>query len=197
MHQSINLLHPELLPQRDWVRWDYVLIAAGGFLAVLVAMSGWSVYQVVGAESQLQRLKSELAVLTASNNDLKLHAGRTPDPDLQRVVAQLGKRTENEERLAQVLVSLNLGEGFTSYLEDLSRVQVPGLWLNQIELDEGGQEIALRGFSRTADRVPQFLQDLSGGAEFRGRVFDHLKIEAQEDGSLAFEIKGPEIGDEQ
>ena len=192
MHQSINLLQADLLPKRDLASFKHVALLTAVSVSLLLGFSAWDWHQMTQDEAHLKRLKQELAVLTASNNDLKQRSSATPDPDLQRVVEQLGKRESDEQQLAQVLISLDLSEGFASYLDDLSRVHVPGLWLEQIQLEAGGREVALSGYAHSADKVPQFLKDLSRGEGFRGHVFDHLELKAQDNGALAFALRSPD-----
>ncbi|MEZ4333278.1 MAG: PilN domain-containing protein [Myxococcota bacterium] len=96
-------------------------------------------------------------------------------------------RAERDARLALLrdLGQQGTGDGatFSSLLTGLARQHRAGVWLERIELLEGGAALALSGRALRAEDVPALLRRLRAEPAFRGRAFGTLEIERPTDAS--------------
>ncbi len=87
--------------------------------------------------------------------------------------------------------------GFSGHLEGLARQHITGMWLTEIELQEGGQNLALTGRTRAPEFVPRYLQNLATETIFSGRQFRVFKmsIPEGENNILDFELRASASGE--
>ncbi len=88
-----------------------------------------------------------------------------------------------------------MDDGFADHLSGLARQYIDGLWFTEIQLLEGGQELALLGRTRAPEYVPQYLQKLAGEKVFKGHQFRIFRMSTPEEQKnlLAFELRAKEI----
>jgi len=79
---------------------------------------------------------------------------------------------------------------FSSLLDGLARQDIDEVWLERIELSEGGNTLTLHGRTLRAEDVPRFLRGLGNEPGFADRRFRTLEIERPDDGGpgLAFRL---------
>lgn len=149
--------------------------------------------------------EDELKTLTQRQNSMSQELDQ-----LKARKAQLQKdRTLDNEIIAlkndlkfrrQLLASIDpessdVGSGFAKHLGGLARQHVDGLWFTQIQLTEGGQQLALLGSTRQPEYVPQYLQKLSSEEVFAGHQFRVLRMSITADRTdiLNFELRAYEV----
>ena len=95
--------------------------------------------------------------------------------------------------------SQKIEAGFAGHLEGLARQNINGMWLTEIQLQQGGQELALMGRTRAPEFVPRYLQNLATESIFSGRQFRVFKmsIPEGENNLLDFELRATESNDVQ
>lgn len=191
MQQQINLLSAGLIPPRATVTSSQVLTACGVFVGLLLLVSAWDGYGLYADQQTLASVKSEVKVLSDANTHLREMAQREPNPSLAQSVAFLIQRKREEQQLRAILSDLETGQGFTSYLTELSLVQVDGLWLDGLAFGQGDADVAFRGYAFSASKVPEFLQRIAYGSGFQGQTFDRFELTEAKDGNVRFEIVGP------
>lgn len=194
MMQQVNLLSADLMPRRDPLTLNQLLLLWGAFALLLLTATAWSGFDTWRLASTQEATKEQWRLLRAANEQLRASYTSTPDPELESKVAQL--RIEQVERAALMSMLADYHSrqalGFSGYLADLSAHSVDGMWLSEISLHGGGRWIAIKGLTTDPARVPEFLRRLSDGASFDGHLFDGFELKETESGLLEFAIEGPE-----
>jgi len=145
--------------------------------------------QLQQQQAQQQKLKQEADALRES-----LHA-LADVHDLDNAIAQIEHDVKIKQRIIEKLASMpdETNGGFSTLLQALAQQPVSGMWFTGITLADGGADVALKGQSRAADLLPQYLQQLSAEPAFSGRRFSVLRMQRQVDEqqrspTLAFEL---------
>ncbi|ARN73597.1 PilN domain-containing protein [Oceanicoccus sagamiensis] len=132
---------------------------------------------------QLEQLKERQAKLERDNNLDAEIALLLNDIDFRRqLLASIDPNTNQVEN------------GFAGHLEGLARQHIDGMWLTEIQLQQGGQDLALIGRTRAPEFVPRYLQNLATESIFSGRQFKVFKMSIPEGETniLDFELRGQE-----
>ena len=85
--------------------------------------------------------------------------------------------------------------GFADHLQGLARQQIDGMWFTEIQLQNGGQQLALIGQTRRPEYVPRYVQKLTAEDIFIGhqfRVF-RMSVPADKKNIFEFELRSKEI----
>ncbi|MGK0499024.1 MAG: cell division protein FtsB [Oceanicoccus sp.] len=151
----------------------------------------WSSSSLRAESGSLQQQESELAasLKTLQARKVKLERESTLDVELDRLAADITFRR-------QLMASIDpnsavMESGFATHLQGLGRQHIEGMWFTQIQLQLGGQQLALKGQTRVPEAVPQYLQKLSKEPVFSGHQFRVFKLNVPEDktGVLEFELR--------
>lgn len=193
MRQQVNLLSEELKPRRELLSLTHLLGLWASVVVVLVLVSSWQGFSAWRLSAQRQAQETVYQRLVESNQALKQRANRPGDPELVTELESLREQLTLHTLLVDAVAGYEQSsrEGFSGYLADLARQHVEGLSLSRIEFRHGGSTILLSGETLTPVNVPLFLKQLSRGERFRGHRFDALELEAQDNGLLRFDIRGP------
>ena len=117
-------------------------------------------------------LQAELVRLRAVRNGLNLN--------LAAIARQTGARST----------------GFSAYFGGLARNTLDGLWLSNVALSAGGEEMLLKGQATEPQLVPRLLQTLAHEQAFAGRTFREVSFERREveTGALIdFELRSAQV----
>jgi hypothetical protein len=119
------------------------------------------------------------------------------DPLLDQQIATFEREINFRKKIIENLGTSDSssGKGFALQLSGLARQHIEGMWFTAIELNDGGQQMALIGRSREPEFVPRYLQKLSNEAVFSGQHFKVLRMSApkEESGVMDFEIRASEV----
>ena len=81
---------------------------------------------------------------------------------------------------------------FSSYFEGLARRTLDGLWLQDINISQGGRSIMLTGNTYKAELIPQLIKELKNEPAFRGITFRSATVTDQDsenvNGALVFSL---------
>jgi cell division protein FtsB len=176
------------------------LVIAVALVAAMLLIYG--VLQLLGATAanQLQNLQQTQQTLTQNVNQLRARkqALENDQPllrELARLDAEINFRRELLSTIGQDGAAQQ--QGFAPYLAGLGRQAVNGLWFTQIEIDDGGNAMALVGETRQAELLPQYLQKLSDEPVFAGQQFSVLKMSAEpETRLLSFSVRARDKGEQ-
>lgn len=164
--------------------------------ALVVALGAWAAYQtfalqrdrreLAGLERQATALEAELAGAEAESTRLGETASAGPDTSALRA------RRDARLALLRDLGQHEPGTGapFSALLTGLARQDLDGVWLEQIELADAGESIALAGRTLRAEDIPTFLRRLRAEPAFAGRKFRTFQIEraAERGAGLRFQV---------
>lgn len=186
--QQINLYQEQFRQQRQF---SLVLWIAYALLLVLVVMALATWLQQRGERHLHQRIvrsEAQNAQLLASVAELeqKLTA-QQPDPQLQQQLQQLRSQLRQRQPLRAALEQvLAQQDTIPQGLSALAAQPLHQLWLEKVELVDGGSVVRLQGVSVKADGVPSFVQQLAQQQVFSQQAFARLELEQQSDGLYQF-----------
>ena len=189
--QNLNLYQVER-KQRSGPRIRHMLIGLGVVLLLCVVHGSWQAWQLhVGA----LRLAQVQAAAQEQEARLEAATGSFVEPLLdERLPLELSVKERDNRELQRLIAYLQLlssqrSGGFVAPLLALTE-QHPesGLWLNNINLQDGGRHMRLQGFSQDQELLPAYLQRLGQSAVFRGREFARFDVQRGDDQLLRFDL---------
>ena len=136
----------------------------GALLIVLALLYAHGTWRVWSAENELDAERSRRVSESSRLVELTaLHPPQPVDASLQARVEALSVERVAKTHLLELLSNQSLGNtlGFSEPLTALARRRVTGLWLNEVRLRQGGQEVELAGSALSGELVPRLLQELS------------------------------------
>lgn len=113
------------------------------------------------------------------------------DPQLPLDLARQEADNQQLQRLVDYLQLLEQQRrrGFLAPLQALSERHPPsGLWLRLIRLEQGGDQLQLKGYSQDQELLPLYLHSLGQSEVFRGREFARFDLQREPDGLLQFNL---------
>lgn len=110
--------------------------------------------------------------------------------DVAQTLTQLRQEVTMQQ---QVLARLSNQTPFSKELMAFAHVNIPHVWLTQIDLNDGGEEIILTGLSENMGSLQQYINTLSKEEQFKNYVLAIKEIgnarnSANKEGNLSFEI---------
>ena len=172
-------------------------------VVLLISHGGWQGWQLRSA-SQAAAIAERQAVEAVAKLDVVKTGFQEPvlDPELPRQLAEREAENRELQRLADYLKTLDAqrSSGFVSLLQGLADRHPPhGLWLTSIQLQAGGDELALQGLTQDQELLPLYLRSLGQSSAFSGRDFAHFDLQRDEQDLLRFRLASQalaERGDE-
>jgi hypothetical protein len=175
--QQINLYQGKLRESMLFASASQLLIL---LLLMIFGIAGssyliWS--DLTDLEQQSQGLKArqstingELAIVTAELNQ------RLPDAKLTNLIADITKLLRVRKKVMRFIESnqLGAGEGFSSYLESLSNLQVDDVWVDEILLSDSSVQI--KGSALRAELIPPYFASFGKEAVFSGQRFQLFEL---------------------
>ncbi len=181
--QQINLYRSAKSKSGDSGVGGAIALTVAALLLVMGAYGGWLQWSLHQAQARVQtqeNQQSELQTqLKAQQAEL---AKRQQSPILRRQRERLQRELRAKRHVLQTLTGDAAGNraGFSTYLEGLAAAPVEGLWLTQVEIAAGGDQLNVRGAVLRADGVPRLLRQLGGIEVFAGHEFQTLQLKRSE-----------------
>lgn len=185
MRQQINLYLDGFEVSKVEMSANKMGLIVGAFVLAFVAVSIFAEMRADALKTKSSRLAAtknvktqEVEALTAELEALKA------SPVLERRAESLQRSVRAKQKLIVLLGESTGGntKGFASYLRGLAKHPVSGIWLTQISLTNGGQDIGFAGITTKPENLPGFLQQIGQETPFAGRQFEKLEMESA-DGS--------------
>lgn len=177
-----------------------LLRLSGGALVIMVAIYVMLLLAGGGLKKELNNLAQEqksveqqLAQLKARKSELE------NNPELDQEIALLQRNVDFRKRLLGTIDPEGSGsaKGFAEHLSGLARQHIDGMWFTEIQLHQGGQQMALLGETRVPAYVPQYLQKLATEPVFEGHRFRVLRMHTPEErrNLHSFELRAKDVGE--
>jgi len=193
MRQQINLYQGVLVdkPEPFQSRQSGLLLIA---VAVCLALVGlYSYWQAGSMQKQVAELRQQQQI--ANTHVIELEK-QYPEREQNVLLQEKIKRVEQElqgQRTALDYFSTQdqrSNGAILASLEGLARYPQQGLWLRQIRLLAGGQEVQLAGSALAPEQIPVYLQLLGEKNIFGGQVFSRLQLKRLKEqfGQVDFEL---------
>lgn len=181
--QSVNLYQEQFRPRR--IPWPIERFLALGALA-MVCMLGWYGLerQRVGALQETRaHAEQQLALWDARIVQLDTQMAKLESPDQKQRLSSLRDELRATRELNRYL-SNALPRGaplFSEYLDALARRHQTGMWLTDIRILAGGEQLRFGGSALQAQTVPDFLLALSSELAYAGRTFSSVLLNREPD----------------
>jgi Tfp pilus assembly protein PilN len=203
VNQQVNLYRGVLRPQPTPLSARTIAVLLLVTVVVLGGIYGWMTWRLDQRQAELAALEAEQEKVASRMQDLSQRVGEQQvDPELEERAASLEAELRAKRQLTSLLGGKTAGnvDGFSALLVPLARRHVEGLWLREIALREGGKQLALRGQTLDAARVPDYLEALREESAYEGRRFATFRMQRMpEERGLGFVIatRCPGVGDDE
>lgn len=152
----------------------------------------------MGISNELEQLQRQQQLVASELEQLQAKKSRLErDSDLTAEISYLQNSIAFRRRL---LVSIDPGDqsaenGFSAHLQGLARQHIKGMWFTEIQLQQGGRQLALMGETKAPEYVPRYVQKLTREEIFEGHQFRVLRLTTAEtnSGLINFELRAKEI----
>ncbi len=182
MRPRINLFQEEMFAvKNDWLDAEkaFWIVSAAILLVLMGSMVLWvQSYSLSREAGQLQEqeqlLKGRLEKLSAAFPKTE------EDPTLVERIAQLEKEIKTKKQVMELLSGQRIGNrhGFSSQLTKLAQESFPDLWLTQMQLLDGGRQMAFVGRTLKSGALFDFLRQLTDDGPFKGVQFPYFQMDA-------------------
>lgn len=165
-------------------------VAAVSFMMML--LYGWNAFQLKGERETLLALEAEQqSIQDRLDRRLEDDASRSTDVDPAEELEALGRVRDAGLRTLRDLSRGNTQSivPFSDVMTALSRQDLESLWIERIELSDGGASIAIDGRVLDAADLPTFLRRLGREPSFESRLFKTLFFSRPEDESRGLRFR--------
>ncbi len=199
--QHVNLYQGEFRPRRDPTDALHLALALLVVVVLLLLISGYQAWQAQRAQQRLSQARAQQQAAQTRTDELRtaLQQARQSDSGAQTEGEQLRREYAAKQRLLGFLDDgpLAADAGFSGHLQGLAERVVDGVWLERIQLAQGGRRIRLDGHARQPDQIPAFMASLGRAAAYSGRKFRTLRVERGDDGeAVAFVLASDRVATE-
>lgn len=170
MTQHINLL----FKKEDLSAPVGKILLAPLAAVLLVLLALWSMGQTEESQArrneqaEQQQLQQARARLDAS---LKTSGG-----NLDQEIAALKPRAQAAQLVLGRLDTLGRQQGYSDYLNALAGVSEKGVWLNKVEISQGGKSVSLSGRAMDKSAVLSYVRKLNARFASLGVSFSTLDV---------------------
>jgi len=186
---SINLLQPELLPEKALITLPRVVGVWGIALIVMFALSYFTGIQVESLSAKNQTLSQSV-----KNNEKQVEmlekqvAAKKADPQLVMQLDSLKLIMLNKKALHNHLTNKNLTnvKGYSSTMSELSQYHHRDVSLTNVQIDS--QNVTMSGIARTPEDVPEWLTGFKDSPSFKGQKFKQFKLTENENKITEFKV---------
>lgn len=194
LNQEINLYRSfEAKPLTgavlSWKQFCLIAYVISAIFTIGFLHSLWQVYQL---DSTLDDLKLQNMTLLKKVDVLKSHYPKDFfTQDTSKSVDQLKSELEKQEQLLNSVVNLT---PFSEQFSALARVILPDVWLTNISIIKGGQEISLQGKTIGIENLQNFIKNIFSNKSFANYSLHINNIndadpKKLDDGTFNFELK--------
>ena len=184
MNQDIDLLAAVPSERQHFPSGIHAGIAVLLVLVATIAWSSWLSGRLEAAEQDVRALNDAIDDIVFNLEERsEFLVDRNADPGLLEEIAERERELQDKRRVLNLLSGETLGNthGFAEQLAALGRTHSEGLWLQRIELEDGGRRLALQGRALAAELVPEFLDALEGEVAFNGVAFNRVTVRSVTD----------------
>lgn len=176
----INLYDPEAFPStHDWLdarKAFFIYLALFSLLFLGSLVVAVQKFMVAREFSNLEKQKQTLQDVMREFETSQQFA--SPNPAQIQQHEQLEKDIKVKKLVLELLSGHTIGNrtGFSGYFADLARKPYPKLWLTQIQLHDGGRDMAIVGRTLVRADVLDFFQALTESTIYHGRNFQYFQM---------------------
>lgn len=194
MNEEFNLLGTASRSSQSALSAAHVAWAAGAVIAIGVITTVWLNFRADQEEERIALANTAIEDLVLNLQERsQFLAQRNANPDLVNLLQQLERESTDKGRVLNGLSGKSLGNvtGFSAHLAALGRRHPDGLWLQRIQIGDGGRQVSIRGRAVNAALVPQFIGALHAEPAFTDVSFERFEMKDPKDaaGPLSFALE--------
>jgi hypothetical protein len=184
---SINLLQPELIPEKPLWSLKRVILVWLGLLLLMMAWAFFSDYQLSQSEKKYQRISAEKSTLNEQlvslEQEIALHK---PSNKLKEKIDLLKLVLANKSRLHEELTDTTNTQvaGFAQSMSELSENHNRGISLQLVRISK--EDMAFKGLTKSPELVPAWLTGFEKSTFLSGKKFVNFTLQENEDEQLEF-----------
>lgn len=170
MTQHINLLPA----QQDQTRRVALQLVAPLAVVLLLLAAWWA----NGLREENQALLSEQAArqeLQQTRNRLDASM-KVDSASLDKEIEALKPKAQAAQAVLSKFDTLGRQQGFSEYFSHLASVSEPGVWLNKVEITQGGKALSLAGRALDKSAVLRYVKKLNTRFADTGLAFNTLEV---------------------
>jgi Tfp pilus assembly protein PilN len=193
MTQQVDFLKVLPPPEKRYLKWWLWVLLEVLFVAALFII--YISMRVASTDNEQLHLKLNKQQQVAAKRliDIEKELGiKGDDVDVNQQAQQLAQEINRKSGLISILKQKRAQniKGFSHYLRALSSEIVPGVWLTNVNISEGGQLIDLLGKSDDGKLVIEFANKLNADKVFEDEKFKVAKLSKIADSNrYEFELK--------
>tara|TARA_R110002072_G_scaffold100107_2_gene220333 strand:- start:3001 stop:3597 length:597 start_codon:yes stop_codon:yes gene_type:complete len=179
MMQQINLYQPIFRKQKVVFSAVTMLQVGAFFLIMFSSLYAYQIMQIKPYKKRLTILETELSQLSVQVAAFESsRKNKSKSKLLENEIAKLSKELEQREKISNILSSRSFGNasGFSSYLESFARGHVEGTWLTDVNINQGGALLGLKGKTLSSELVPVYIQRLAEEENLKGASFNMMEL---------------------
>ena len=186
--QQVNLYLPEFRPRQEWITARALALTALGVILVMV-------FSALLAKTRLDRYEQTILVLEQQQEQARARVeaikSRANPGDAASLDAQMARLREsiNTRLVVSDLIagqSLGFDRGYSARLGVFAETVPEGFALDQFRFSGGAAKIELRGHSRNAANIAQFVAQLKNSEAFEEATFGRLSVAESKIGQSVF-----------
>lgn len=189
-HFSVNLYPEHLKPKRDYFTFSVVTGVWGATALILLLVYAFTYWQIKTVDSQLaevnvqsQQLRQQLSEMQSRLNKHK------PSSEKQAAIERLKVKIRAQEASLAAIsrYDTSLQTGHSAMMLSLAKLGRNDISLTEIQIE--GSHLDVRGLARTANAVPNWINQFKQETTLVGRSFDKVRIGRNDDDVIMFELK--------
>ncbi len=182
IRQEVNLYSIDFHRGDQAFSFRTTVMAASAFFAILLLVNGYGYWDMFQKKQQLTAINLQAAELNSRVEQLKSTRPLSQRVSIEKEISELVDELDKRKSLLDVIGGQNMGngEGFSVYLEALSRQALPEVSLTEFNILRGGSYVELAGWTVKPESVPFYLNRLRDEAVFKQVKFGVLAIKKDE-----------------
>lgn len=181
MRQQVNFLLE--LPEKevDLFTVDVMLLAFSLFFIFLMVIYGFKYAMNYSLYHEVESLILQEKNLIQENEIINNHLpAATEQASLDEEIKKLQEKV-NKQTKSKVVAVVNAKKsvdvsGFSRYLSALSKQIPKEVWLKEIKIQDGGEDIWLLGSALSNNSLARFVKNLSRDDVFKQKTFDIISV---------------------
>lgn len=176
--QNIDLYQDQFRPQRIAWRFERFLLLG---LVLAIGLGGWYALEKKRLNTLADtrdKYERQLALWDSRITQLETQLAKVNSPGQAQLINELTNELRAQRKLSRYFATDVPREApvFSEYLDALARRHQQGMWLTDIEILSGGEQLRLGGSALNPKTVPDFLRALSAELAYAGRTFSSLLV---------------------
>lgn len=180
--QEVNLYTIDFHRGDQPFSFRMTVIAVAVLFVVLLFVNGYATWDMMQKKQEMAATTLELSTVTDRVAELKNTRPLSQRVAIQREIDELVEKFDKRNNLMDVIGGQKMGngEGFSLYLQALSRQALSGVSLTKFSILQGGSYVELAGWTVKPGSVPYYLNRLRDEKVFEQVKFGVLAIRKDE-----------------